>query len=296
VRKLIVLLGLCMLPSIANAVSGGSESGTSSVVDIRSIESFFLGSPSSSPSAESRRHRSKKKAFSTGWQRSRAYANVLAKLWVAGLSMAWMNTALGFILPVTVSAGVALYSGEGVVNTWLRVISTICLAILSRSLKPMFPELSMFQGYMEWNIATSMLASIRLSAGASGGVRSTSLAVVCTGLWFYMADAAYRDVCRNEAIADARAACTKKNSGGGSAGRGSSAVPSAASELKLSSMVQTLQSVGIIMFTNSLVSWCMEVISAGKGGMGNAVATIVAGIVMARVIVQVVDSGKGVGK
>ncbi len=165
----------------------------------------------------------------------------------------------------------------------------------------------MFQGYIEWNIATSMLASIRLSAGASGvggsgnssssngSVRSTSLAVVCTGLWFYITDAAYRDVCRNEAIADAGVTCTKKNSCGGG-GRDSSTVPSAASELKLSSMIQTLQSVGIIMFTNSLVSWCMEVISAVKGGMGNAVATIVAGIVMARVIVQVVDSGKGVGK
>jgi hypothetical protein len=136
-RKLIVLLGLCMLPTIAKAVMGGSDSDSSNV-DIRSIESFFLSTSSML--------KKKSKAES----KSRVYANLLYKLWIAGLSMAWMNTALGFILPSSGGSvaipGVPAGFKPSLTFTWLRVVSTVCLALIFRALQPMFPGLRMFQG------------------------------------------------------------------------------------------------------------------------------------------------------
>jgi hypothetical protein len=153
-RKLIVLLGLCMLPTIAKAVMGGSDPDTSNV-DIRSIESFFLSTPSML--------KKKGKAES----KSRVYANLLYKLWIAGLSMAWMNTALGFILPSNGGSvaipGVSAGFKPSLTFTWLRVVSTVCLALIFRALQPMFPGLRMFQGMYRtfliviWNGALTLV-------------------------------------------------------------------------------------------------------------------------------------------
>jgi hypothetical protein len=223
-RKLIVLLGLCMLPSISSAVSGSQQKV------FATIKSLFLAP-------------SKKRDSSS------LYASFIAKLWIAGLSMAWMNTALGFILPQSSSSSLSV---------WMRVVSTACLAVLSRSLQPMFPGLEMFQSYIEWNIARSALSLLQTS---SGNQMTALYAVFFSGLAFYALDALYRDIVRQERQQDAKKA-------------------------RLSAVLQTLQSVSIIMFTNSLVSWAMQVISGG--GLGNAFATVTAGIVVARTIVQVV--------
>jgi hypothetical protein len=260
-RKMIVLLGLCMLPSISSVVSSGQQQqAQKKVSDIRSIESFFLASVSQ------RRRAHASSSSSTSY----VYANFLAKLWIAGLSMAWMNTTLGFILPSTAAGGYA-----NALALWMRVISTICLAVLSRSLQPMFPGLSMFQAYIEWSIATSTLSSVRLS---SRNQMTTLSTVFCTGLAFYIVDAIYRDTVRTEE-ADA---CKRR----------AHADDSQPDIARFSTTLQTLQSVTIIMFTNSLVSWAMELISTsssggGGSGVGQAFATVVAGIVVSRVIVQV---------
>jgi hypothetical protein len=68
-RKLIVLLGLCMLPSIASVISSGSD-----IIDIRSIESFFLAAAS----------KRKGSASSQGASQGHIYASFLAKLCIAG--------------------------------------------------------------------------------------------------------------------------------------------------------------------------------------------------------------------
>lgn len=291
-RKMIVLLGLCMLPSISSVVSGGAQQ---KVVDIRSIESFFLASMSQSSSARKRRGRKEgtDQAGEAGGGRSHVYANFLVKLWTAGLSMAWMNTTLGFILPSSGGASSAL-------GMWMRVVSTICLAVLSRSLQPMFPGLNMFQSYIEWSIATSTLNSIRLSSKKQ---MTTLFTVFCTGLAFYVVDAFYRDVARAELLDQqkgVRMSAMQKDAK--HADQDASAAASAAfvqQSSRVSNTLQTLQSVTIIMFTNSLVSWSMEVISGSSsaagdvgGGLGQAFATIVAGIVVSRVVVQVVDAEK----
>jgi hypothetical protein len=265
-RKLVVLLGLCMLPSISAVVSGSSSH---KVMDIRSIESFFLASSST-------RNKNKKRKGSA----TSVYANFLAKLWIAGLSMAWMNTTLGFILP-SPPVPMASYHNDAL-GLWMRVISTICLAVLSRSLQQIFPGLDMFQSYIEWSIATSILATMRVSSRN----QMTSLSTVFfTGLCFYAVDAFYRDVSSSERIWDMKKNRLKN--------KGMELAPSDSRRgASFASPLQTLQSVSIIMFTNSLVSWTMETMSAGHAaqGLGQAFATIAGGIVVARTVVQVIDS------
>ena len=122
-RRMVVLLGLCMLPSIASVVSDGIGSSSSSSISIHSVESFFLV----------QRPRSKQAAAgSSSWH---PYARMLFKICITGLSMAWINTALGFIIPSKQPAGA--------LGATISLVSTVSLAILMRSLHPMFPGLCM---------------------------------------------------------------------------------------------------------------------------------------------------------
>lgn len=131
------------------------------------------------------------------------------------------------------------------------------------------------QGYIEWNIATGTLNTIKFWTASSTQQqnRTSPATVVCTGLGFYAFDALSRDMQRSERR------------------RTSSGKPISSS---MSNTLQTFQSVTIIMFTNSLVSWCMDAVSAAAGTsnahVGNAFATVVCGLVVARTIVQLLDS------
>lgn len=113
-RRMVVLLGLCMLPSIASVVSDSSGSS----VSIQKIESFFL----------LQQHRGRVSA--TG----HPYSRILFKICITGLSMAWINTALGFIIPALDPS-----SQADALDMWISLVSTLCLAILMQSLHPMFP-------------------------------------------------------------------------------------------------------------------------------------------------------------
>lgn len=65
------------------------------------------------------------------------FSKGLAKITVIGLGTAWINTALGFILPQPSRS----YGGRSAnsMETWISLVSTTCLAILTRSLQNMFP-------------------------------------------------------------------------------------------------------------------------------------------------------------
>ncbi len=213
-----------------------------------------------------------------------------------------MNTALGFILPVSSSGGNAVKNYSNLLGLWMRVVSTVCLAVLSRSLQPMFPGLAMFQGYIEWNISSSILKSVQmLSSGTAASAADIGmLTVFCTWLAFYTVDSFYRDVVRKEDAEEAKMLSRK--------GLLQSAACSDAQRRHMGSMAciprlsltfKTLQSITIIMFTNSLVTWSMDVVSggttsAGSSSLGTSFATIVAGIVVARTILQIVDASRKV--
>ena len=113
-RRMVVLLGMCMLPSIAGAVSGSSASSS-----LESIGSFFL------------LQNPKQRTSKGQWH---AYAKVLVKIWITGLSTAWINMALGFIIPQSSSD-----SRMDALDACISLVSTICLAILTQSLHPLFP-------------------------------------------------------------------------------------------------------------------------------------------------------------
>lgn len=122
---MVVLLGLCMLPSIASVVSSNSSSALAS--SFESIGSFFF------LSGGSQGHLKKGTTTRSRWS---SYTRVLAKIWITGLSMAWINTALGFIIPSAENQASAL-------STWISLVSTLCLAILMQALHPLFPGNSM---------------------------------------------------------------------------------------------------------------------------------------------------------
>lgn len=133
--------------------------------------------------------------------------------------------------------------------------------------------LNVFQGYIEWSIASNALGYFTNGPRASRRLGSQQV-LVCAGLGFYCIDALQRDVQRTE------------NS------RSSSTAP------RLSYTLHTLQSVTVIIFTNSLVAYAMELVSpaalAGKGktaaAVGSSLGTVVVGLVVAKTVMQVVGA------
>lgn len=264
-RKMVVLLGLCILPSISSLVTGQGDSAE--VLSTKRVGEFFL---------MFQRRREEKVA-----DRWRETSSMLAKIWVAGLSMAWINTALSFII--------SNESVEGLMQTWISVVSTICLAVLTRALHPMFPGLEVFQGYIEWSVANSALSYIGMSVkrGSPNGTGATRFIVVgCTGAAFYAVDVLLRDTVRKERLGELKRTHHKAHGG--------------VSAPKMSATLETLQSVTIIMFTNSMVSYSMELISPSQragipsarslNSIGAEVATVVVGLIVAKSLVQIVNS------
>ena len=95
----------------------------------------------------------------------------------------------------------------------------------------------------------------------SGTSKTSSLTVVCTGLVFYVLDSLFKNGKKEDVTS-------------------------------MSNTLQTFQSVVVIMFTNSLVSWCMDSVSSAAGGtsgLGNAAAAVVCGLVVTRTIIQLLD-------
>ncbi len=138
--------------------------------------------------------------------------------------------------------------------------------------------LDVFQGYIEWSVASSALGYFTRSKRFSG--RSGSLQVaVCSSLLFYCIDALQRDLQR----AEERKQFLKHSPPG------------------ISYTLQTLQSVTVIVCTNSLVAFAMEIVSPSSSGgsssmkskspaaVANSLATVVAGLVVAKTVVQVME-------
>lgn len=134
VRRMVVLLGLCILPSIAGLVSKDQFESS----DIKSVESFFFMFGDSAAAIRRKRRRGGLLTTKTeeGWHK---FSKVLAKIAIMGLSTAWINTALGFILPPQQQQQYNNSQGPRSMETWISLVSTMCLAILTRALQDMFP-------------------------------------------------------------------------------------------------------------------------------------------------------------
>ena len=142
--------------------------------------------------------------------------------------------------------------------------------------------LYIFQGYIEWSVASSALGYFSSSSWSSQRLSSMKVAV-CSGLCFYCIDALQRDVQQAE---DRHMASNKNRD-------------QKKSTPRMSYTLQTLQSVTVIVCTNSLVNFAMQVVSpvsSGAGasrtaaGVASSLATVAAGLIVAKTAMQVVDA------
>ncbi len=293
-RKMVVLLGLCILPTISSMASG--RSNPEQLLSAKKVGEFFVIFQGSSgrvgKKAAGKNERTqeggKLMPAATTWKST---TSILGKIWVAGLSMAWINTALSFIL----TSG----SGASSLQAWIGIISTICLAVFTRALHPMFPGLEVFQGYIEWNVATSALNFVSNVSRQSNALLPNYVAVGCTGAVFYIVDLLFRETKRREALQD------MKIRGMSAAVKNSATAQTSWRSSKMSLTLETLQTVAIIMFTNSLVSYSMQIIlpSSGRGGanrgsvlsmgsIASQVATVITGLIVTKSLVQIIQSSE----
>ena len=302
-RKMVVLLGLCILPTISSVASG--RSNPEQLFSMKRLGEFFVifqgskqgrgkrdtdrGNPSTVQENNNNNAPTTATTTATTWKTT---YSILGKIWVAGLSMAWINTALSFIL----TSG----SGATSLQAWISIVSTICLAVFTRALRPMFPGLEIFQGYIEWNVATSALNFVGSMSSRSNASLSNIAAVGCTGAAFYVVDLLFRETKRKEALRDMR------NMGRNVRARGPSSVSANWRSPKMSITLETLQTVTILMFTNSLVSYSMQIISssghgqqAGSGmnrgsvslgSIASQTATVITGLIVTKSLVQIINS------
>lgn len=151
----------------------------------------------------------------------------------------------------------------------------------------------MFQGYIEWSVASSALDSIsKLTAAqsmhASSYTTTSRDTVVCTGLFFYLVDMIQRDTQRKEDVTLTMQKSWNRVSTG---------------VAKISSTLHTLQAVSLIMFTNSLVTYAMTLAASSQQDSDSSsvpvqnyariwceAAALVAGMVVAKTVVVIADS------
>jgi len=112
---------------------------------------------------------------------------------------------------------------------------------------------------------------------------------VCAGLAFYAVDALQRDMLRAEENRERKRHILSNASAAPTTARG------------MSYTLQTLQSVTVIVFTNSLVTFGMEMMSPSSAasksksvaGIASSLGTVVAGLIVAKTIIQVVEGCAG---
>ena len=108
---------------------------------------------------------------------------------------------------------------------------------------------------------------------------------MCTGLAFFAFDALHRDFERLETQYLQMDAVSNQGN--------ITAFHVLLEKYRVSSTLQTFQSISAIMFTNSFVSFSMDQISSFSGKsqseLGNAFAAVVAGLVVSRTLVQILD-------
>lgn len=136
-----------------------------------------------------------------------------------------------------------------------------------------FAGLDYFQGYVEWSVATSANEYIdRMSNGTVDGFLSVA------SMWtvYYLSGVLLREIARRE---------DRRN---------------VAATDRISTTLDTVQSVSLIMFTNSLVAYCMQVIAPARqqssSGPSSAsstlggLATVAVGIIVSKTLVKILTA------
>lgn len=146
-----------------------------------------------------------------------------------------------------------------------------------------------FQGYIEWSVATSALSLL------SQGAEKTSqfFPVAVTGFLFYWSDLLMREVQAAERRNECKmlSSMTHKDEVASVTAAAQTGDAGKKGAPKLSDTFQTVLSMSILMFTNSLVTFSMDVISMGQknsNSVASNIASLVAGIIVAKTISQII--------
>ena len=281
-RRMMVFLGMCMLPATASVQHMGTLASEGD--NLSKLENFFLVFEQK---RRSRNSRLQSKSLDGSLSPSllwRTYAGLITKIWVTGISMAWINTTLGFILPPKPSSSSRQQTAFSVT---INLVASVCLAFLTKALNGTFTGLTVFQNYIEWNVATTSVAYIDIISASDRGQLRTSHSAVSVPVTPLIIGLAFYGV--NEIIVT-----SKKSSSSHS-----ESVLTAQGIFRRAAddSLRTFHSILLIMFTNSLVSYSMQLISPPQmstvhgttpEGYFASLASVVAGMVVARTLMGVV--------
>ena len=157
--------------------------------------------------------------------------------------MAWINIAIGLV----VSSNVLQKSP---MLLFTQNVSILALAVGIRSMHPLLPGIEIFQGFVEWIIASRNLAAL----GSVLGTESL-LCVVCTALVFSTLHTIMQSSFNLKSF--------YKDS------------------------VTTLQAIAAIMFTHSVVVYVMQILAPTSRNFGIVAVALAAGIVVSKTITSV---------
>ena len=158
--------------------------------------------------------------------------------------MAWINIAMSFVVSSSPSS-------VHVMVLWLQAVSGLILAVVVRMLHPLLPGTDIFEGFIQWTIASRILSALNLLSGIS-----SIDVVVSTGILFcilhYALERAVVPFYRDAA--------------------------------------SSLQAISAIMFTNSVVNAAMKLLTSNSSSPGVVAVALAAGIVLARTLTQIMIS------
>lgn len=248
-RKMLILLGLCMLPSIARIASASSNDPLSAI-DMAWVKRKLMMRGSG------RRGQGRPVPSSHPWA---VYMAVLSNIMAVGLSMAWINITLGIVMdatggtastssipfavrPPTAMDGASRSVQIQQLQRWIPLVLTCCIALIVRVVSNIFSGFGVFQGYIEWNVSTIALDIINQSVG--GETKGQILTVACTGVLFLTLDS-YLDYMDQR---ERRSTLSRRSRA-----------------YSIAHTLQTFQSIAALMFSNSAVSYATSIVTFRKG-------------------------------
>lgn len=317
-RKLVAAFGLCLFPSFSSILLPSSASAASSVAPITTISSLqgiLLGIPSlparSQEGADRRRGEDNdREPINLIQARMHAmFASFLIKTWVSGLCTTWLNISIDLLLQSMHEGGVAASSfssssslGADLPSVAMLLVTGLGVCIVCKAMHSLVPGIQLFQGYVEWNVASVLIAMIQRvliaeqsDSDAHQYQRSKIVLVSSTLIAFLFFDTIQRDLRSMQSRSPLATAATSMNQ---RKQKQTSSADGHAMHATLPPMirqaVEVLHSVASIMFTNTLVSWAMDIFSdpsdPDDGGVGDAMAMLAVGIVVTRILLKVVSS------
>lgn len=272
-RRTVAAFGLCLFPTFAGVLLPSSSSSAQEGQEPPTMQGVLLGIPSrSSSSVASTTSSSSLDAV------HRTFSASLVRMWVSGLCTTWLNIAIDLLLAAIDDEG---GGGPELSRAAMLVVTGLSICIVWKALHGLVRGVQLFQGYVEWNVASALLGIVQqtMSPSASSPAAEASarlhLLVVSTScIAFFFFDAVRRDLL---------VLVSKEHKFRRAVTNG----------MMLEQAVEVLHSVSSIMFTNSLVSWAMELFSdptdPDDGGIGDALAMLVVGIVVARILLKVMS-------